>query len=77
MLQNLTEVAARKKVIYCYNLQGLRSPDDYLQMSQRPIRGGQQNMTLEENDNLPIIILTIIKVLLKTSYEIVDVYNYI
>ena len=26
-------------------------------MSQRSIRGGQQNMTLEENNNLPIILI--------------------
>ena len=56
MLQNLNELAARMIVIYCYNLQGLRSPDVYLQMSQRPIRGGQQKMTLEKNNNLPIIL---------------------
>ena len=49
MLQNLTELAVYLTIISCSNLQGLRSPDDYLQMSQRPIRGGQQNMTLEEN----------------------------
>ena len=41
---------------FCFNLQGLRSPDDYLQMPQRPIRGGQEITTLEENNNLPIIL---------------------
>ena len=56
MLQNLAEHAVRMTIISCSNLQGLRSPDDYLQVSQRPIRGGQQNMTLEENKNLPIVL---------------------
>ena len=56
MLQNLTELAACTIVIYCFNLQGLRSPDDFLQSSKRPVRGGLQNMTLEENNNLPIIL---------------------
>ena len=43
-------------IISCSNLQGLRSPDDYLQVSQRPIRGGRQNTTLEENKDLPIVL---------------------
>ena len=37
-----------KTIFYCSNLKGLRSPDDYLKMSQRPIRGSQQNIMLKK-----------------------------